>query len=314
MNTEWRQVIRRFFDAKNRAWLSGDGKEIAEFANRPDGVRTCLEDIQAFRRSATERGIHYQKSRTNLKVVSSIFQRSGRVRIDLLEHLTWIYRDGEELEHQARLQPVRVTLVNMEGGWKIERLERIGEKEERHPVKGHLDFRSLDIPPGTRKSRYDRRKAQRYAELWWNGYNPRYKRFDVDCTNYVSQCLYAGGMPMAYSSRRDRGWWYRNLGGSASWSYSWAVAHALRWYLEGAGRATVVSRPERLMIGDVICYDWDGDGKWQHNTFVVDYDRNGMPLVNAHTVASHRRYWDYKDSYAWTEKTKYRFFHINDTF
>ena len=40
------------------------------------------------------------------------------------------------------------------------------------------------------------------------------------------------------------------------------------------------------MIGDVICYDWDGNGHFQHNTVVVAKDPHGMPLVNAHTTNS----------------------------
>lgn len=38
---------------------------------------------------------------------------------------------------------------------------------------------------------YDRLAAVQYAERWWNSYNPQYRKFDVDCTNYVSQCLRA---------------------------------------------------------------------------------------------------------------------------
>ena len=72
--------------------------------------------------------------------------------------------------------------------------------------------------------------------------------------------------------------------------------------------ATEVDRPEQLMLGDVILYDWDGDGRFQHSTVVTAFDAGGMPLVNAHTVSSRHRYWDYRDSYAWTERTVYRLF------
>ncbi|GAX91953.1 amidase domain-containing protein [Effusibacillus lacus] len=314
MNTEWRQAIRNFYEAKNKAWLTGDGENLVKMASRPEAIRACLKDIEALRRSALARGVQYRKSRTNVKILKTTPVRDGKIRVDLLEQMTWIYNDGVEVDHQARLQPIRVTLDHSEGRWKIEKLDSIGEKEERSLIKGQLDFRAFDHELGTRQARYDRRKAQRYAELWWNGFNPQYKKFEVDCTNYVSQCMHAGGMPMAFNPRKDRGWWYRHQGGNASWSYSWAVAHALRWYLEGSGRAAVVTNPQQLKIGDVICYDWEGDGMWQHNTIVVDFNHEGMPLVNAHTVASQRRYWDYKDSYAWTEQTKYRFFHIKDAF
>ena len=49
--------------------------------------------------------------------------------------------------------------------------------------------------------------ASDHANTWWNSYNPAYPRFDVDCTNYISQCLRAGGAPMWGYPNRERGWW-----------------------------------------------------------------------------------------------------------
>ena len=63
-----------------------------------------------------------------------------------------------------------------------------------------------------------------------------------------------------------------------------------RQYL-GAGRAGGASRAADA--GDVIVYDWDGDGAFQHSTIVTAFDAGGKPLVNAHTVSSRHRYWDY---------------------
>ncbi|MGM0941954.1 MAG: amidase domain-containing protein [Bacillota bacterium] len=156
---------------------------------------------------------------------------------------------------------------------------------------------------------YDRNAAVRYAERWWNSYNPAFKQFDVDCTNFISQCLLAGGAPMKGAPDRARGWWY----GNNSWSYSWAVAHSLRWYLSGSTqglRGEEVETAADLIPGDVICYDFEGDGRWNHNTIVVTKDAYGMPLVNAHTDNSRHRYWSYEDSTAWTPEIKYKFFRI----
>ncbi|NNU84107.1 hypothetical protein ETC05_09765 [Geobacillus sp. BMUD] len=158
---------------------------------------------------------------------------------------------------------------------------------------------------------YDRARAVRYAETWWNRHNPAFPSFPVDCTNFVSQCLYAGGAPMTGYPNRTRGWWCQN----GSWSYSWAVAHAFRWYLSGSRiglQAVEVAEPEQLMAGDVICYDFQGDGRFDHSTIVVAKDQNGMPLVNAHTTNSRMRYWSYEDSSAYTPNIRYKFFHIID--
>ncbi|MGM8365780.1 amidase domain-containing protein [Virgibacillus sp. W0181] len=159
---------------------------------------------------------------------------------------------------------------------------------------------------------YDRHAAVRYAERWWNDYNPEYRTFSVDCTNYISQCLRAGGAPMRGAPIRDKGWWYNG----DNWSYSWAVAHSLRWYLSGSTEGLKGKETDtaiNLLPGDIICYDFQGDGRWDHNTIVVANDANGMPLVNAHTDNSRHRYWSYEDSTAWTPEIQYKFFQIGKT-
>ncbi|MBM7097924.1 amidase domain-containing protein [Bacillus sp. H-16] len=158
---------------------------------------------------------------------------------------------------------------------------------------------------------YNRLEVVKYAERYWNTSNPAYKKFENNCTNYLSQCLKAGGIPMTGAGNRSKGWWYSGK----SWSYSWTVANAFRWYMSGVKstiRAREVSSPEDLIRGDVICYDFTGDGHWQHTTIVVAKDDKNMPLVNANTTNSRMRYWAYEDSTAWTPNIKYKFFHVKD--
>ena len=165
------------------------------------------------------------------------------------------------------------------------------------------------IEAARKRPHYNRTKAVEYAETYWNHPNPAYQTFEVDCTNFVSQCLHAGGIPMTATTNRGKGWWYSGN----SWSWSWSVAHALYLLLKSGNApfyAKQVDSPDKLQIGDVICYDFDGDGHWQHNTFVVAKDGNGMPLVNARTYDSQHRYWEYRDSTAYTPNIQYAFFHI----
>ncbi|MCV9887323.1 amidase domain-containing protein [Metabacillus halosaccharovorans] len=159
--------------------------------------------------------------------------------------------------------------------------------------------------------RYDRMAAVQYAERWWNSSNPQYKNFDVNCTNFISQCLHAGGAKMRGYPNRSNGWWMQ----SNNWSYSWTVAHSMKTFLSNSRtglRAEVVSSPEQLVPGDVICYDFQGDGRYDHTTFVVAKDEENMPLVNAQTYNSRMRYWAYEDSTAYTPNIKYAFFRILD--
>lgn len=158
---------------------------------------------------------------------------------------------------------------------------------------------------------YNRLRAIQYAERWWNSYNPAYKKFQNDCTNFISQCLHVGGVPMRGFPNRGAGWWMQ----THNWSYSWAIANSLRLYLTHSTvglKAKQVSSPDQLLLGDVICYDFEGDGRFNHNTIVTAKDADGMPLVNAHTYNSRMRYWAYEDSSAYTPNIKYKFYHIFD--
>ncbi|HLT54938.1 MAG TPA: amidase domain-containing protein [Bacillota bacterium] len=216
-------------------------------------------------------------------------------------HLRFLIKQKDRFHLEEQIIPYELRIVN----GKVKEHKEVRRRSM--PDGGKLSF---EIEAGTgERFTYNRLQAVQYAERWWNSYNPAYRKFEVDCTNFVSQCLRAGGAPMRGAPVRSRGWWYSG----DSWSYSWAVAHSLRWYLSGSTvglTGTEVERPEELEPGDVICYDFSGDGRWDHNTIVVSKDYYGMPLVNAHTDNSRHRYWSYEDSTAYTPDIQYKFFRI----
>lgn len=232
----------------------------------------------------------------------------GKRNVEYLTYLTNFIRQNDQFYMEERTEE-RVAVFDRNK--LIDDFSKINEKvlidpQDNNPI---LD-RDQEGEVGYRFT-YNRLAAVQYAERWWNEYNPAYKSFDVDCTNFISQCLHAGGAPMRGYPNRSKGWWMQNN----NWSYSWSVANALRWYLSGSKqglKGMEVESAEQLRPGDVICYDFDGDGRWQHSTIVVAKDQQGMPLVNAHTTNSRMRYWAYEDSSAWTEHIQYKFFHILD--
>lgn len=284
--------------------------------------------------SDTKLSLRYTKEGERETVVEIDMRKTVHVRTKGIPHT------------EERVDRERVTLQRHSGGeWFVKRAEPIvqefvpdrfgagagglsgraafGGEEGLHSAP-YLNERVVRTRPhpagGGRAHVYDREAARAYAERHWNRPNPQFIHFDVDCTNYVSQCLYAGGAPMNYTGVRASGWWYQGKsGGREMWSYSWSVAHAFHWHLmksrPGGGLgAEVVGEAGELTVGDVICYDFDGDGRFEHSTIVTGADGAGMPLVNAHTANARARYWDYRDSYAWTNRTAYRFFRILDTF
>jgi hypothetical protein len=338
----WKPVLYEYVRAANEREADYGANAAAavssEGAIRPgsitQGERARLKRLKEGR---AERGAKALGSDTTL-IIRNVREGERETVVDIELRKKVFMRTYGFKHTEERVERERVTLHQPnEGGWRLVRVEPI--VQERYGGAGpasvygnigspglrtvpYLNERVLvrPYPEGWERSYiYDREAARSYAERHWNEPNPQFIHFDVDCTNYVSQCLYAGGAPMNYTGGRESGWWYKGRsGGRELWSYSWSVAHALHWYLM-SGRtdglsADQVGSAQELTIGDVICYDFDGDGRFEHSTVVTGADGAGMPLVNAHTSNAQARYWDYKDSYAWTDRTVYRFFHIRDGF
>jgi len=313
---EWLKTVEAFFREKNRAWLSGDDTLLHFLAGTPDDCHSWAE-VRGLRESMKRRTARSRKAKTRIQVLGQEWLPNvEQALVDVVEEVRFYYEQGGALHHESRLIRHHLVLMPFGRGWKV--VQDLTDREPKDAARAEEADEAVAaiaaLDPLDVRGRYDRVRAYKYAELWWNSFNPAYQNMKGnDCTNYISQVLHAGGIPMVNTGNKNSGWWYR-AGKAPSWSYSWTVAHSLRLALTKLMKAREVNDPRQLKVGDVICYDWDGDGRWQHNTVVVDFDRYGMPLVNAHTIASHRRYWDYRDSYAYGPRTAYSFFQIPDTF
>lgn len=139
---------------------------------------------------------------------------------------------------------------------------------------------------------YKREDAVRYALEYGLNPNPSYMYFDIhgdgggDCSNFISQCLRAGGAPLDYNGHWS--WWYKAGGKSHSWSVTWAVAHSLYWCLNSRRRlklkglnAIELESIDMLDIGDIIQYE-DVSGKIYHSAIITSF--NGKdPLITQHS-------------------------------
>ncbi|MBR6719420.1 MAG: amidase domain-containing protein [Clostridia bacterium] len=154
---------------------------------------------------------------------------------------------------------------------------------------------------------YDRIKATEYASKWAYLRNPDYYNFNSlggDCTNFISQCLYAGSGEMNYPV-----WYYYSINDR---SPSWTGVEFLYDFLvknKGQGPRGIECNIEDLRRGDVIQLDFDGDGTFSHSLLVTDVKYPITPfhiLIAAHTVDSLNRPLD---SYSFKRA---RFIHIEN--
>ena len=139
---------------------------------------------------------------------------------------------------------------------------------------------------------YNRQQAVNYALQWALKRNPHYLNFDElggDCTNYVSQCLYAGSGVM--NLKPTFGWYYHT---SSDRTASWTGVEYLADFLlnnKGVGPFARLVKLEETTIGDIVQLG-DLDGHFYHSPFICavngkeiftaahTYDRWMYPLDN----------------------------------
>ncbi len=138
---------------------------------------------------------------------------------------------------------------------------------------------------------YDRNRAVDYAKKWALSRNPRYFDFHGiggDCTNFASQCIYAGAGVMNYT--KDYGWYYISPDDRAA---AWAGVQYLYRFLttnEGVGPFGRDVELKDIQLGDVIFLN---NGQRLYHTLVVTgFDTDGEILICAHTNDSYMRRLD----------------------
>ncbi|MFD0935409.1 amidase domain-containing protein [Methylobacterium trifolii] len=107
------------------------------------------------------------------------------------------------------------------------------------------------------KQYYDRRAAAAYALKYAINYNPNWPAYkSQDCTNFVSQALYAGGWKMVqggFIGSRDMRAWYSEQDDADDHSWTWSNAKAFSFYLAN-NIGVRVSKCDRgaLALGDIV--------------------------------------------------------------
>ena len=122
---------------------------------------------------------------------------------------------------------------------------------------------------------YNPSDAVSYAGKYWSSYNPDYIDYNPvggDCANFVSQCLFAGGL-------KTDGIWYTG-------SLTWINAQKLYNYLTNKGYAVVSATGSNVIPGrSVIFYDWDGNGTFDHTS---------ISSSNGNVSAHNKNHFDYE--------------------
>lgn len=130
---------------------------------------------------------------------------------------------------------------------------------------------------------YNRQNAANYAQKWALSANPNYYHFGGiggDCTNFISQCLLAGGAKMNYHP--ISGWFYESSHNrSASWT---SVEYLLKFLLSNVSPGILAHTEtlQNLQIGDLIQLRQRPNKTFNH-TLIITKIENGKIFVCAHS-------------------------------
>ena len=136
---------------------------------------------------------------------------------------------------------------------------------------------------------YNRALALSYAKQYALSPNPAYYNFSSiggDCTNFASQCLFAGSMKMNFTP--TFGWYYQNANNRAP---AWTGVNEFYNFLtnnliinkigNGVGPFGEEQTISRLKCGDFI--QLGRDNTFYHTLIVVSF-KGKMPLLASHSI------------------------------
>ncbi len=139
---------------------------------------------------------------------------------------------------------------------------------------------------------YNREQAVAYAHEWAYGRNRRYMDFSDmggDCTNFISQCLLAGGAKMNY--KMTFGWYYNS---ASDRTPSWTGVNFLYDFLlsnKGGGPFAHETDVTQMQVGDVIQLAFVPN-HFVHSLLVIDVGDG--PSLTEILIATHTDDSDYR--------------------
>lgn len=140
---------------------------------------------------------------------------------------------------------------------------------------------------------YNPSAAVDYSNKYALNYNSSYSNYNSiggDCANFVSQCLYAGGLNMT------DGWYWKSYDDrSASWSY---CPSQVEYLSKNCG--TLVEDPanSKVLKGNPVYYYSAVKNRYSHAAICVGTNSDGVAIVNAHNNDRYHVPWQLGSSWS----------------
>lgn len=156
---------------------------------------------------------------------------------------------------------------------------------------------------------YDREKAVAYAHEWAYRRNPKYYNFDDiggDCTNFASQCVYAGTGIMNYTP--TYGWYYIDINNRApAWT---SVMYFHRFMTTNKDVGPFGKDVDISMVepGDLVQLRFIGKEVFGHTPIIVEI--RGEKTIDNIYIAAHTYDCDCRQLSTYKNVAEMRFIHI----
>lgn len=150
-------------------------------------------------------------------------------------------------------------------------------KEHKSNLKQANYLSKLESISSRAYSSYDGAKARNYAAKYALSYNSNYSNYNGrggDCTNFVSQCIYAGGIPTDAT-------WKKN-------SNAWIRVTELRNWLVKKRYAKEFTWQSNAKEGDLVQL-YNSSNGWYHSLIITYKRTDGQLFVSSHSADYYNR-------------------------
>lgn len=156
---------------------------------------------------------------------------------------------------------------------------------------------------------YDRQSAVAYANKWAYSRNPEFYDFSKiggDCTNFASQCVYAGCKVMNFTP--IYGWYYISVNNRAP---AWTSVEYIYNFLttnNSVGPYAVNADITMVEPGDLVQIKFLGSTNFNHTPVITEI--RGPKTTDNIFISAHSYDCDYKSLSAYNNVIETRFLHI----
>lgn len=158
---------------------------------------------------------------------------------------------------------------------------------------------------------YNRDNAVLYAHKWAYKRNPKFYDFsDIggDCTNFASQCVYAGCEIMNFTP--TYGWYYIGINNRAP---AWTSVEYFNRFMttnSGVGPFGITVGINEVMPGDLVQIRFRGKSAFGHTPVIVQIERDNKRTTEDILVAAHSMDADCRPLSSYKNVIEFRYIHI----